>query len=145
MGNLGFTEIMVILLVVLLLFGAKRLPEVGSSIGKGIREFKRSLSDTQDAIMGSDESRNLQSRPPEPPAQNQASSGEPKRLSQYPAGPRNTASPHRSAGSRRLRPVAWRQSWLVGDCCPCCCGCCERCCSLPRLSTTLAAWRSAAR
>jgi sec-independent protein translocase protein TatA len=82
-GNLGFTEIMVILLVVLLLFGAKRLPEVGSSIGKGIREFKRSLSDTQDAIMGSDESRNLQSRPPEqPPAQNQASSGEPKRLSQ---------------------------------------------------------------
>jgi len=60
-GNLGFTEIMVILLVVLLLFGAKRLPEVGSSIGKGIREFKRSLSDTQDAIMGSDESRNLQS------------------------------------------------------------------------------------
>ena len=82
MGNLGFTEIMVILLVVLLLFGAKRLPEVGSSIGKGIREFKRSLSDTQDAIMGSDESRNLQSRPPEPPVQNQASSGEPKRLSQ---------------------------------------------------------------
>ena len=83
MGNLGFTEIMVILLVVLLLFGAKRLPEVGSSIGKGIREFKRSLSDTQDAIMGSDESRNLQPRPPEqPPAQNQSSSGEPKRLSQ---------------------------------------------------------------
>ena len=83
MGNLGFTEIMVILLVVLLLFGAKRLPEVGSSIGKGIREFKRSLSDTQEAIMGSDESRNLQSRPPEqPPAQNQSSSGEPKRLSQ---------------------------------------------------------------
>ncbi len=82
MGNLGFTEIMVILLVVLLLFGAKRLPEVGSSIGKGIREFKRSLSDTQDAIMGSEESRNLQSRPPEPPAQNPASSGEPKRLTQ---------------------------------------------------------------
>ena len=83
MGNLGFTEIMVILLVVLLLFGAKRLPEVGSSIGKGIREFKRSLSDTQDAIMGSDESRNLQSRPPEqPPAQNLSSSGSPTRLSQ---------------------------------------------------------------
>ena len=60
----------------------KRLPEVGSSIGKGIREFKRSLSDTQDAIMGSDEPRNLSSRPPEPPAQNQSSSGEPKRLSQ---------------------------------------------------------------
>ena len=57
MANLGFTEIMLILLVVLLLFGAKRLPEVGASIGKGIREFKRSLTDTQDAIMGSDEQR----------------------------------------------------------------------------------------
>jgi sec-independent protein translocase protein TatA len=82
-GNLGFTEIMVILLVVLLLFGAKRLPEVGSSIGKGIREFKRSLSDTQEAIMGSEEPRNLQPRPPEaPPQTTSQSSGEPKRLSQ---------------------------------------------------------------
>jgi sec-independent protein translocase protein TatA len=81
-GNLGFTEIMVILLVVLLLFGAKRLPEVGASIGKGIREFKRSISDTQDAIMNNDEQRsNLPPRQadetqPAPPA------GEPKRLSQ---------------------------------------------------------------
>jgi sec-independent protein translocase protein TatA len=82
-GNLGFTEIMVILLVVLLLFGAKRLPEVGSSIGKGIREFKRSLSDTQDAIMGGEDQRNLQPRQPEaPPSQNAPSSGDPKRLSQ---------------------------------------------------------------
>ena len=52
MANLGFTEIALILVVVLLLFGAKRLPEVGASFGKGIREFKRSLTDTQDAIMG---------------------------------------------------------------------------------------------
>jgi sec-independent protein translocase protein TatA len=82
-GNLGFTEIMVILLVVLLLFGAKRLPEVGSSIGKGIREFKRSISDTQDAIMNNDEQRgNLPPQQPDsvqPPA---TKSGEPKRLSQ---------------------------------------------------------------
>lgn len=82
MGNLGFTEIMLILLVVLLLFGAKRLPEVGASIGKGIREFKRSISDTQDAIMGSEEQRNLQSRQDDAPPQSTASSGEPKRLSQ---------------------------------------------------------------
>jgi sec-independent protein translocase protein TatA len=85
-GNLGFTEIMLIMVVVLLLFGAKRLPEVGSSIGKGIREFKRSLSDTQDAIMGSDDARNLPPRqtdaaPPPPPTAN-APAGEPKRLSQ---------------------------------------------------------------
>jgi sec-independent protein translocase protein TatA len=83
-ANLGFTEIMLILLVVLLLFGAKRLPEVGASIGKGIREFKRSLTDTQDAIMGSDDQRNLPPRQQQdaPPPQSTASSGEPKRLSQ---------------------------------------------------------------
>jgi sec-independent protein translocase protein TatA len=77
-------EILVILLVVLLLFGAKRLPEMGSSIGKGIREFKRSISDTQDAIMNSDEQR--QSPPPRLPEAQQPNpsptSGEPKRLSQ---------------------------------------------------------------
>ena len=71
-----------ILLVVLLLFGAKRLPEVGSSIGKGIREFKRSISDTQDAIMGGDEQRsNLPPRTPES-SQPNPTPGEPKRLSQ---------------------------------------------------------------
>ena len=85
MGNLGFTEIMLIMVVVLLLFGAKRLPEVGASIGKGIREFKRSLSDTQDAIMGSDDTqRNLASRPTDGQSAQQApnAGGEPKRLSQ---------------------------------------------------------------
>ena len=85
MGNLGFTEIMLIMVVVLLLFGAKRLPEVGASIGKGIREFKRSLSDTQEAIMGPDDAqRNIASRQPDTPAQQapNAGSGEPKRLSQ---------------------------------------------------------------
>jgi sec-independent protein translocase protein TatA len=83
-ANLGFTEIMLILLVVLLLFGAKRLPEVGASFGKGIREFKRSLTDTQEAIMGSEEQRNLTPKQPQdaPPPQSTASSGEPKRLSQ---------------------------------------------------------------
>jgi sec-independent protein translocase protein TatA len=43
--NLGFTEILLILVVVLLLFGAKRLPEIGSSFGKGIREFQNSFRD----------------------------------------------------------------------------------------------------
>ena len=81
MGNLGFSEIMMILVVVLLLFGAKRLPEVGASIGKGIREFKRSLSDTQEAIMGDEAQRNPPRQMDAPPPASQAS-GEPKRLSQ---------------------------------------------------------------
>jgi sec-independent protein translocase protein TatA len=44
-GNLGFTEIMMILLVILLLFGAKRIPEIAGSFGKGIREFKKNMND----------------------------------------------------------------------------------------------------
>jgi sec-independent protein translocase protein TatA len=82
-GNLGMWEILLIMVVVLLLFGAKRLPEVGSSIGKGIREFKRSISDTQDAIMNSDEQRSsLPPRQSDSAQQPSPTSGEPKRLSQ---------------------------------------------------------------
>ncbi len=50
LGNLGMGEILIILLIVLLLFGAKRIPEVAGSLGKGINEFKRNMSDAQRAI-----------------------------------------------------------------------------------------------
>ena len=42
----GPLETMVILVVILLLFGAKRLPEIGRALGEGIREFKKSMKDT---------------------------------------------------------------------------------------------------
>ncbi|MEO6879156.1 MAG: twin-arginine translocase TatA/TatE family subunit [Gemmatimonadaceae bacterium] len=51
-ANLGFTELAVILLIVIVLFGAKRIPEIGSSIGKGIREFKRGVSEIHDSTVG---------------------------------------------------------------------------------------------
>ena len=44
-ANLGFSEILLILLVILLLFGAKRIPEIAGSFGKGIREFKKNMND----------------------------------------------------------------------------------------------------
>ena len=44
MGSLGPQEIVLILIAALLLFGAKRLPELGKSLGQGMREFRRSLS-----------------------------------------------------------------------------------------------------
>lgn len=44
-ANLGFMEIALILVVVLLLFGARRLPEIGASFGKSIREFKKGISE----------------------------------------------------------------------------------------------------
>jgi sec-independent protein translocase protein TatA len=44
MPNIGPLELIIILLVVLLLFGAKRLPELGRSLGSGMREFKDSVT-----------------------------------------------------------------------------------------------------
>ena len=49
-GNFGMGEMLIILVIVLLLFGAKRIPEIAGSMGKGISEFKRNLSDAQRAI-----------------------------------------------------------------------------------------------
>ena len=50
MGNLGMTEILIIMVIILLLFGAKRIPEIAGSFGKGINEFKRNIGDAQRAI-----------------------------------------------------------------------------------------------
>jgi sec-independent protein translocase protein TatA len=44
MPNVGPWEIVLLLLLALLLFGAKRLPEIGKSMGRGMREFKESVS-----------------------------------------------------------------------------------------------------
>ena len=49
-GNLGVTEILIILLIVLIFFGAKRIPEIAGSFGKGIKEFKKSMNDVERSI-----------------------------------------------------------------------------------------------
>lgn len=46
MFGIGFSELLVILLVCLLLFGASRLPEIGKSLGEGIREFKKAMKES---------------------------------------------------------------------------------------------------
>lgn len=46
-GNLGMWEVLILLFIVLLLFGAKRLPEIGGALGKGIREFKGSIKEVE--------------------------------------------------------------------------------------------------
>jgi sec-independent protein translocase protein TatA len=45
LGNLGFPELLIIMVVILLLFGAKRIPEIAGSMGKGIKEFKKNIND----------------------------------------------------------------------------------------------------
>lgn len=49
-GTIGWPEIIIILVIALLLFGAKRLPEVGKSLGKAIREFKKSFREISEDI-----------------------------------------------------------------------------------------------
>lgn len=48
MGSLGPTELIIVLVIFVLLFGAKKLPELGSSIGKGIKNFKRGIDDADE-------------------------------------------------------------------------------------------------
>ena len=54
-GNIGMQEVILVLFILLLLFGAKRLPELGQSLGKGIREFKRGIHEIQSDIDTPDE------------------------------------------------------------------------------------------
>ncbi len=54
-GNFGITEMLILLVIILVLFGARRVPEIGASIGKGIREFKRNISDVDRQIRDSAE------------------------------------------------------------------------------------------
>ena len=45
MGQLGFSELILIFVIALLVFGPKKLPELGKSLGKGLKEFKRATDD----------------------------------------------------------------------------------------------------
>jgi sec-independent protein translocase protein TatA len=67
LGNFGMGEMIIVLLIVLVLFGAKRIPEISASFGKGIREFKRNVNDVQDSITT-----------PEPRAEPRLNAGEPR-------------------------------------------------------------------
>ncbi|MDO8676015.1 MAG: twin-arginine translocase TatA/TatE family subunit [Candidatus Omnitrophota bacterium] len=50
MGRIGMPELILIVAVFVLLFGAQKLPEIGSAIGKAIRGFKKSMHDVEDDV-----------------------------------------------------------------------------------------------
>ena len=80
--GLGFGELLLIFAVFLLLFGAKRLPEVAQGMGKGIRDFKRALNGLDDQSIQSGQS---QSQIPGAHGQSQSP---PVQANQQPPAPR---------------------------------------------------------
>lgn len=57
MFGIGTQELLIIFLIILLLFGANRIPEIARAMGKGIRDFKRATRDVEEGVSGSDEKR----------------------------------------------------------------------------------------
>ncbi len=84
--NVGPMELFIILVIVLVLFGAKRVPEIGASIGKGIREFKKSMNDVDRVIREPERDVSSAERLPPPSAEqgvrppDDEARSEPKRL-----------------------------------------------------------------
>ncbi len=78
--GLSLSHILILLLILVLVFGAKRIPEIGSSLGQGIKEFKRSLKDATSDDQPSPP-RNVQPPTPTSSSGPLSSSGDPKRLS----------------------------------------------------------------
>lgn len=59
-GNLGAGEIIIIMLVILILFGAKKIPELAQGIGKGMKEFKKALKDVEEEVKGTDSDKKIE-------------------------------------------------------------------------------------
>lgn len=59
MFGLGTPELIVILLIAFLVFGGKKLPEIGEGLGKGIRSFRKGLKDVEESVPGVSEVKEL--------------------------------------------------------------------------------------
>jgi sec-independent protein translocase protein TatA len=66
-GNIGPLEIAIVLVIVLIIFGPKRLPELGRSMGRGIREFRGSISGDKDKDDVDDKRAELEASEATPP------------------------------------------------------------------------------
>jgi sec-independent protein translocase protein TatA len=64
LGNIGPLEIIVVLIIALIVFGPKRLPELGSSLGRGIREFRSTVTGEKDDDEDDDEVKAIRATAP---------------------------------------------------------------------------------
>jgi sec-independent protein translocase protein TatA len=58
MGRLGVWELLVIFLIILILFGAKKLPEIGNALGKALKEFRKAGKDAEKDPPATDQDKN---------------------------------------------------------------------------------------
>lgn len=103
MGNLGMPELMMIMLLALLLFGPKKLPEIGKQVGKALGEFKRasndlkrSIQDEMDKAQAGLDSISSEVKPepkPEPPALAPAAGAVAQQKAAEPATPSTPTTP----------------------------------------------------
>ena len=52
MGPIGWPELIILLVVVLIIFGPGKLPDIGKAVGKGIKEFRRASNDIEEGLRG---------------------------------------------------------------------------------------------
>lgn len=60
MFGIGMTEILIVLIIVLVVFGARKLPEIGTGLGKGIKSFKAGVSGREDSQDAKDDPEQIQ-------------------------------------------------------------------------------------
>ncbi len=76
--GIGYPELIIIFLIILLLFGAKRIPDMAQGLGKGIKEFKKAMRDVKDEI-------DLNAEPEEPLQNTIHPTASPQSVAQQPA------------------------------------------------------------
>lgn len=104
-GSLSFTEIAFILVIALLIFGPKRLPEIGRMVGRGMGEFRRASSELKrtfnaEMSLEEDEPRSQIARAPRPPAKALESPPAPENEPEGPSGTEAKAVPPQGAVAR---------------------------------------------
>ena len=63
MGHIGIPELVLIVLAIIILFGAKKLPEIGSALGKAIREFRKAGKDIEAEVKGDVKDKDNEQKP----------------------------------------------------------------------------------
>lgn len=97
-GSLGPLEVIIIFLVILLIFGAKRIPEIARGLGKGIREFKSATSEISKELT-IDESKQRIQQPPQNPPVAYTPPAQPAQAAPPQAPPQQASTPQPDTGS----------------------------------------------